>query len=103
MWNSIYMRDEIGETIGELEYDHDTIISIYIHPLYRRKGYGRKLLQLGIQKIQSKLVKVSSNSTSRGFYLKCGFKEYIGTEKDKELGITHYLVKNIILPKTQQN
>lgn len=70
----------IGFVIYSVMYDRAEIIDIIIDPLYRRKGYGKKLLQSAIEIINNfnclniTLEVSKENIVAIGLYEALGFK-----------------------------
>lgn len=65
----------VGYVVGDKE--RKLIISIAVHPSYRRRGYGRKLIEhvMGLMGGFAELQVRKSNEGAINFYKKLGFRE----------------------------
>ncbi len=78
----VYVRKgskrEGDQIVGYLIFSREGhIISIAIHPQYRRKGVGKELIEKALQQFHSKKVWAEvrrSNGGAQAFYLKLGFQ-----------------------------
>jgi ribosomal-protein-alanine N-acetyltransferase len=71
-------KPEEGQLLGYLIFSRDGhIISIAVHPHYRRRGIGRELIEEAIQSFHLRRLWAEvrrSNGGAHSFYLKMGFK-----------------------------
>ncbi len=67
--------------------ENQVLEMLFIAPVERRKGLGKKLLQLAIEKYSvNKLTVNEQNPQALGFYEHMGFKTYKRTDQDEQGG-----------------
>ncbi|HEC88353.1 MAG TPA: ribosomal-protein-alanine N-acetyltransferase [Thermoplasmata archaeon] len=80
-----FVAEEKEKIIGYVIADDERslIVSIAVHPEYRNKGYGKKLMEHVLKLMKGKvfLQVRKSNKSAISFYHKMGFKEIKEIEK----------------------
>lgn len=80
-------EDERGVPIGFLGADGQRLEMLFLLPEARGKGFGRALLQYGMDRYGLRELTVNEqNSQARGFYERMGFRVYRRTETDEQGG-----------------
>ncbi len=97
----------VGFVIFKPVLDESTLVNIAVHPDYQGRGYGRLLLERGLQAQAEKGVTTcflevrASNDNAQGLYRSLGFTQ-VGERKDyypAKQGREHALVMARDLPK----
>ena len=74
-----FVLEDKGKIIGYVMADDERnlIVSIAIHPDYRRKGYGKMLMEHVLKFMKGRIILQvrKSNEIAINFYKKLGFKE----------------------------
>jgi putative acetyltransferase len=71
----ICMRDADGEIIGFMAVRGDEVESLFIHPGWRGKGVGRRLLSYAVETLGATRLDVNEqNEQAVGFYQRMGFE-----------------------------
>lgn len=69
------VRDEKSQVVGFVGVVEEKIEMLFIHPMWRGKGFGRQLLEYAIKALGATKVDVNEqNEQAVGFYLRMGFK-----------------------------
>lgn len=80
-------EDERGVPIGFLGADGQRLETLFLLPEARGKGFGRALLQYGMDRYGLRELAVNEqNPQARGFYERMGFHVYRRTETDEQGG-----------------
>ncbi len=73
-----FVVEENGKIVGYIigDRERNLIVSIAVHPDYRRKGYGRKLMEYLLKHMHGEVILQvrKSNKGAIEFYKKLGFK-----------------------------
>lgn len=81
----IVMKDKYDNLIGFMGIEHKTIDMLFISPEHREFGYGKRLVQYGIDNYSVNNVTVNEqNHKAVGFYKHLGFKIYKRTDLDEQ-------------------
>ena len=81
----LYSKEETP--VAFMGIEEGSLEMLFISPEERGKGYGRKLIEYGIQnKGVSKVAVNEQNPQAKGFYEHIGFEVYKRTEKDEQGG-----------------
>ncbi|MBD2101380.1 acetyltransferase [Leptolyngbya sp. FACHB-261] len=68
-------RDEQGQVVGFVGVVEDKVEMLFIHPLWRGQGVGRRLLEHAVKALGATKVDVNEqNEQAVGFYLRLGFE-----------------------------
>jgi putative acetyltransferase len=68
------VRDDQGQVIGFIGVEHNKVEMLFIHPLWRGQGIGRRLLEYAIKTLNAVEVDVNEqNEQAVGFYQRMGF------------------------------
>jgi len=74
-----FVAEENGKIVGYVMADEkrNLIVSIAVHPAYRRKGYGKKLMEHVLNFMKGKVILQvrKSNEIAIKFYEKLGFRK----------------------------
>jgi putative acetyltransferase len=71
----VCMRDGNGEVIGFIAVRGDDVESLFIHPTWRGKGIGRRLLTYAVEALRATRLDVNEqNDQAVGFYQRMGFE-----------------------------
>lgn len=77
------VRDEAGQAAGFIGVVEDKIEMLFVHPLWRGQGIGRRLLTYAVQTLGATKVDVNEqNEQAVGFYLRMGFEVGSRSELD---------------------
>ena len=69
------VRDEKGEVVGFVGVVEDKVEMLFIHPILRGQGIGRRLLEHAVKALGATKVDVNEqNEQAVGFYLRMGFE-----------------------------
>ncbi|MUG92988.1 GNAT family N-acetyltransferase [Scytonema sp. UIC 10036] len=69
------VRDEEGQVVGFVGVVDDKVEMLFIHPLWRLRGIGRRLLDYAVKTLGATRVDVNEqNEQAVGFYLQMGFE-----------------------------
>lgn len=69
------MRDEAGRVVGFVGVEQDKVEMLFIHPAWRGRGIGSRLLKYAFNVLGARLVDVNEqNEQAVGFYLRMGFE-----------------------------
>ena len=80
------MRDADGQVVGFIGVEAGEIASLFIHPDWRRKGVGRKLLTYAVETLGATTLDVNEqNEQAIGFYRRMGF-EVVGRSPVDSMG-----------------
>jgi putative acetyltransferase len=75
------MRNEKGQAVGFVGVVEDKVEMLFIHPMWRGQGVGRRLLVYAVKVLGATKVDVNEqNEQAVGFYLRMGF-EVVGRSK----------------------
>lgn len=68
------MRNDQGQVVGFIGVVESKVEMLFIHPLWRGKGIGYKLLKYAVKTLDATKVDVNEqNEQVVGFYLRMGF------------------------------
>ena len=68
------MRDEAGQIVGFVGVEQNKVEMLFIHPGWRGRGIGSRLLKYAFNELGARLVDVNEqNEQAVGFYLRMGF------------------------------
>jgi putative acetyltransferase len=77
------VRDENGQVVGFVGVAGDKVEMLFIHPAWRGRGVGRRLLTHAITRLGAVLVDVNEqNQQAVGFYRRMGFAVIGRSERD---------------------
>lgn len=92
------VRADTGEAVGFIGVANDTVEMLFVHPAWRGKGAGRRLLAHAIDALGATRLDVNEqNETALGFYLHMGFEVVGRSEVDgmgKPYPLLHMRLRN---------
>lgn len=81
----IIAEKEFGEPVAFMGIDSNRLEMLFLSPEVRGKGFGKQLLQYGIETYNIQELTVNEqNPQAVGFYEHMGFQTYKRTEYDEE-------------------
>lgn len=81
----VIIENEINCPIAFMGVQEEKLEMLFILPKEREKGFGKKLLQYGIENYSIEELTVNEQNTpAKGFYEHMGFKVYKRTEYDEQ-------------------
>ena len=91
---------ELDIVVGFIAFEKDYVNWLYVHPSYQRKGIGRKLLRIALERMDYpiKVSLLSNNHRAFNLYEKEGFS-IIKTKKGKLSGNEKYDAEGHIMEK----
>ena len=97
----IVLEDEGGAPAAFMGIAERKLEMLFLDPEVRGKGYGRRLLQYGIERYAVQEVTVNEqNPQAVGFYEHMGFQSYRRTEQDEQGGPYPLLYMRRVPPKS---
>jgi putative acetyltransferase len=77
------MRDSDGAVAGFIGVYETKIEMLFVHPSWRGKGIGRRLLRYAVESLNATMLDVNEqNEQALGFYLRMGFVVEGRSERD---------------------
>jgi len=94
-------RDSAGQVAGFIGIDQDKVEALFIHPDWRGKGIGRRLMEHAIQVLGATRVDVNEqNDQAVGFYLRMGF-DAVGRSEVDDFGKPYPLLHMALRERTE--
>jgi putative acetyltransferase len=80
------VRDQAGQVAGFIGVEDDKVEMLFVHPMWRGQGIGRRLLRHAVMRLGASELDVNEqNPQALGFYLRMGF-EVVGRSAEDSLG-----------------
>ncbi|MDK3159729.1 GNAT family N-acetyltransferase [Kamptonema cortianum] len=98
----VCVRDRENQVVGFVGVVENKVEMLFVHPLYRKQGVGRRLLEYAIETLGATKVDVNAqNEQALGFYLRMGFEVEGRSEGDgmgKPFPLLHLRLGNLTEP-----
>ena len=95
------VRDDAGQAAGFIGVGQDKVEALFIHPDWRGKGLGRRLMEHAIQVLGATRVDVNEqNDQAVGFYLRMGL-DAVGRSVVDDFGKPYPLLHMALRERTE--